>query len=44
MGNKDDKIDDCEEGDKSTLEEASQRDVDEAIESIEDREDIMIGS
>ncbi|WP_276254779.1 hypothetical protein [Halomontanus rarus] len=44
MGYEDDELDDREEDDKSTLEEASQTDVEEAIESIEDREGIVVGS
>lgn len=44
MGNKDDEVDDCDGNDKSTFEEASQTDVDEAIESIEERENIVVGS
>ncbi|WP_317175955.1 hypothetical protein [Halomontanus rarus] len=44
MGYEDDESDDCEKDDKSTLEEASQTDVEEAIESIEDCEEIVVGS
>ncbi|MCU4972938.1 hypothetical protein OB955_09300 [Halobacteria archaeon AArc-m2/3/4] len=44
MGYEDDALDDREEDDKCTLEEASQTDVEEAIESIEDREGIVVGS
>ncbi|MCU4741608.1 hypothetical protein [Natronoglomus mannanivorans] len=44
MGNTDNDVDDCDESDNCPLEEASQADVDEAIEAVEDREGIVVGS
>ncbi|WP_276256515.1 hypothetical protein [Halomontanus rarus] len=44
MGREDDELDNGEENGKIILEEASQADVENAIEDVEDRDEIRIGS